>query len=119
MRVSATVVVAGWIGTPDTMESLLLAAVHPTGGLHYVGHVATGFTRAEREDLLRQLTVIERPTHPFATPTPRWAASSHVRWVHPVLLGKVHFREFATRFRHASWRGLRPDATLTDADWPG
>ncbi|MCK5754284.1 MAG: hypothetical protein KAH46_16440 [Mycobacterium sp.] len=119
LRVAATVVVAGWIGAPGTMESLLLAAVHPDGGLHYVGHVGTGFTRGSREDLLRQLAAIERPTHPFAGPPPRWATSDHVQWVHPVLLGEVHFREFTTRLRHASWRGLRPDATLADADWPG
>ena len=50
LRVSATVVVAGWIGAPGTMESLLLAAVHPSGGLRYIGHVGTGFTRAGRED---------------------------------------------------------------------
>ncbi|WP_299577613.1 non-homologous end-joining DNA ligase [uncultured Williamsia sp.] len=119
LRVSATVVVAGWIGTPEKMESLLLAAVHPTGGLRYIGHVGTGFTRVDREDLLDQLGAIERPTHPFASPPPRWASGDHVRWVHPVLLGEVHFREFTTRLRHASWRGLRPDAALADARWPG
>ncbi len=119
LRVSATVVVAGWIGTPGQLESLLVASVHPAGGLRYIGHVGSGFSRAGREDLLRRLAAIERPAHPLAAPPPRWAAGDHVRWVHPVLLGEVHFREFTTRLRHASWRGLRPDASLDDADWPG
>lgn len=119
LRVNATVVVAGWIGTPERLESLLLAAVHPSGGLRYIGHVGTGFTRAARSDLLRQLGAIERPSHPFETPPPHWVSGDHVRWVHPVVLGDVHFREFTSRLRHASWRGLRPDAILADARWPG
>ena len=118
LRVVATVLVCGWVGTETRLEALLLAAPppHPAGGLRYLGHVATGFTSAGRRDLLNQLVELEQGRHPLHSTPP--SSTDGARWVRPDLVGEVHYREFTGRFRHASWRGLRVDLETADAVWP-
>lgn len=117
LRVVATVIVCGWIGTDTRLEALILGAPHPAGGLRYLGHVATGFTDKDRRDLLRQLVALEQPVHPFDTATPPHSGVEY-RWCRPALVGEVHYREFTRRLRHPSWRGLRPDLDVSQAEWP-
>jgi bifunctional non-homologous end joining protein LigD len=64
-----------------------------------------------RDDLRDQLTALERQEHPFAVAPPREDVV-RARWVEPVLVGEVVYRQFtrgAGRLRHTSWRGLRID----------
>jgi hypothetical protein len=68
------------------------------------------------------------PASPFAEPgSPREVAD--VRWVAPVLVGEVEFRQWIVnpdtgthRLRHPSWRGLRADKAadevVLDVDSP-
>jgi bifunctional non-homologous end joining protein LigD len=109
------VLVCGWRpgkGRRDGMiGGLLLGAHDPAGGLVYLGDVGTGFTERALRDLLDRLVPLERPTSPFAGEPAREDAR-HVRWVEPVVVGEVVYRQFTRtdrRLRHAAWRGLRPD----------
>ncbi|WP_082115380.1 DNA ligase D [Lentzea aerocolonigenes] len=111
------VVVCGWrpgqSGFTGTVGGLLLGAHDPeTGELLYIGDVGTGFTRQDRDQLRDQLQPLERARHPFATTPPREDVV-RARWVEPVLVGEVRFRQFTRgddgRLRHTAWRGLRRD----------
>jgi len=110
------VVVCGWRpgqrGFTGTMGGLLLGAHDPdTGDLVYLGDVGTGFSLQERARLRDRLSPLEREGHPFASAPPREDVV-RARWVEPVLVGEVRFRQFtkgAGRLRHTSWRGLRED----------
>nr|WP_245804855.1 non-homologous end-joining DNA ligase [Amycolatopsis australiensis] len=99
------------------MGGLLLGAHDPdTGQLVYIGDVGTGFTEAERGRLQARLDELERPRPPFAVAPPR-ADTARARWVEPVLVGEVVYRQFtrgAGRLRHTAWRGLRPDKKPAD-----
>lgn len=110
------VVVCGWRpgrrGFTGTLGGLLLGAHDPdTGDLVYLGDVGTGFSQQERDRLRDRLSPLEREGHPFASAPPREDVV-RARWVEPVLVGEVRFRQFtkgAGRLRHTSWRGLRED----------
>jgi bifunctional non-homologous end joining protein LigD len=110
------VVVCGWRpgqrGFAGTLGGLLLGAHDPdTGDLVYLGDVGTGFSQQERDRLRDRLSPLERNGHPFTSAPPREDVV-RARWVDPVLVGEVRFRQFtkgAGRLRHTSWRGLRED----------
>jgi bifunctional non-homologous end joining protein LigD len=111
------VIVCGWrpgqSGFTGTVGGLLLGAHDPdTGELVYIGDVGTGFTRQDRDQLRDRLQPLERPRHPFAVTPPREDVV-RARWVEPLLVGEVRFRQFTRgesgRLRHTAWRGLRAD----------
>ncbi|MDX8053846.1 DNA ligase D [Lentzea sp. BCCO 10_0798] len=123
------VIVCGWrpgqSGFTGTVGGLLLGAHNPnTGDLVYIGDVGTGFTRQDRDQLRDRLQPLERAGYPFATPPPREDVV-RARWVDPVLVGEVRFRQFTRgddgRLRHTAWRGLRADRDPADvlAPQPG
>ena len=98
-----------------SLGGLLLGAQDPaTGDLVYVGDVGTGLTMEQRAELLAELELLQRSTHPFADAPPREEVIG-ARWVEPRLIGEVEYRKFSRtgRLRHAAWRGLRRDV---DAD---
>ncbi|GLZ42846.1 hypothetical protein Acsp05_64700 [Actinokineospora sp. NBRC 105648] len=103
------------------LGGLLLGAHDPdTGELVYLGDVGTGFTERERSALQDRLHALERPRHPFAVDPPREDVR-RARWVEPVLVGEVVYRQFtrgAGRLRHTAWRGLRDDRDPTDITAP-
>lgn len=121
IRHTHEVVVAGWSpsrGRRGVLSALLLAAHDEHGELVYVGDVGTGFTDAARARLHDLLGPLEQPDAPFAGEFVRargWpgraAGGDAVRWVAPRLVGEIEYRTFTRdgRFRHPSWRGLRPD----------
>ncbi|MET9229934.1 DNA ligase D [Lentzea sp. NPDC003310] len=120
------VVVCGWrpgqSGFTGTVGGLLLGAHDPdTGDLVYLGDVGTGFTRQERDDLRDRLRPLERAGHPFASAPPREDVA-RARWVEPVLVGEVRFRQFTRgddgRLRHTAWRGLRADRDVGEVTAP-
>ncbi|MGH3762956.1 DNA ligase D [Actinophytocola sp.] len=109
------VIVCGWRpgkGRRDGMVGGLLLGAHEGGGdLVYLGDVGTGFTERALRDLGDRLAALERHTSPFPSELSREDARQ-VRWVEPVLVGEVVYRQFTRgdrRLRHAAWRGLRPD----------
>jgi bifunctional non-homologous end joining protein LigD len=110
---SQEVVVAGWKpGTGHRSGSFgsLLLGVYDDSGLHYVGHVGTGFSDDALRALATELAARARADQPFATPAPK-ADVRDAHWVEPSLVGEVAFTDWTGdgRLRHPSWRGLRPD----------
>ncbi|MGV9837215.1 non-homologous end-joining DNA ligase [Nocardia niigatensis] len=113
LRQNTEVVVAGWTpgagGFGATFGSLVMGAHDETGRLVYIGNVGTGFTLAARRALRHALDEITVPASPFDPPPPESAAGGW-RWVEPILVADVEYREFSgERLRQPSWKGLRTD----------
>jgi len=108
-----SVVIGGWTAGQGHLEGelgALLLGIPGSGGLDYVGRVGTGFNAAERSALHSQLSLLVRPTSPFAGAIPKSEAVG-VTWVEPEVVGEVRFTEWTRsgRLRQPAWRGLRPD----------
>jgi bifunctional non-homologous end joining protein LigD len=114
LRRSAEVIVCGWVGR-TSVRSLLVGAYRDPDELVYLGDVGTGFTQQHRRDLAALLAPIECAEPPFTSVAP--LSSDQVRWVRPLLVGTVEYREFTRRLRHPSWKGLRTDKTPDEALW--
>jgi bifunctional non-homologous end joining protein LigD len=112
-----SVVVGGWRPgqgrRAGTLGSLLVGVPDDEGRLVYVGHVGTGFTDQDLQDLKRMLT--ERTTPPFAGALPR-EVTRDAHWVEPDLVGEVAYAVWTAddRLRHPSWRGVRDDLEPDD-----
>ena len=80
------------------------------GDLRFVGHVGTGFSDLDLDDLHKQLLALERADSPYAGEVPREHAR-FAQWVDPSLTGEVAFSRWTRdgMLLHASWRGLRPE----------
>jgi bifunctional non-homologous end joining protein LigD len=63
-----------------------------------------------RRALYVQLSEIRSPASLFRSNEPD-TDSGRVRWVKPVLVGRVEYREFTGRRRHAAWK----DAQAVDS----
>jgi bifunctional non-homologous end joining protein LigD len=100
-----------------TLGSLALAVPDHTGALTYAGGVGTGFTAKMLDDLHRKLEPLRRPTPPAAVPRDHRRG---VVWVEPVFVAEIQYRTRSPdgRFRHPSWRGLRPDRSPHDIPPP-
>jgi bifunctional non-homologous end joining protein LigD len=90
------------------MASLILGT-YEAGKLVYRGRVGTGFTEAQRRDLLGQLEARRTTTSAFAA-VPSDIARKAV-WVRPDLVAEVTYAEITPdgSLRHASFQGLRAD----------
>jgi bifunctional non-homologous end joining protein LigD len=114
LRRRSEFVIGGWLPgfgpNRHTIGGLLLGAHCPDGLLQFCGVVGTGFTVGHRRNLTEHLHLLSCNASPFATAVPDDVAR-HVRWVKPVLIGDVEYREFCGSLRHPSWKGLRPDIT--------
>ncbi|WP_459963518.1 non-homologous end-joining DNA ligase [Nocardia sp. IFM 10818] len=122
LRNNTEVVVAGWTpgagGFQATFGSLVLGAYDSSGRFVYIGNVGTGFTQAARRAIRATLDEIGVSTSPFDRPPPE-AAAAGWRWVEPILVGDVEFREYSgERLRMPSWKGLRTDKTPAQVQVP-
>lgn len=117
------VVVGGWRpgkgNRANRIGALLLGAHDGAGNLCYIGDVGTGFSERVLDQLLEMLTPLERVTSPFFDVVPADRARG-ARWVEPVLVGEVVYRQFTSdhRLRHTSWRGLRDDVPVDQVSMP-
>ena len=124
---SQEVVVVGWRpghGDRTHLVGSLLLAVPDGDRLVYVGRVGSGFTDAERRDLVAELGRIERTTPP-ATGVPRDDARD-ARWVSPRRVAEVVYAEWTGpgegegddipfgKLRHPVWKGWRRDKAPAD-----
>lgn len=114
------VVVIGWregAGARSHTFGSLLLAVPRDGVLHYAGRVGSGFSEQALTDIARELSQMTRKT-PSVHGIPA-ADRRDAVWVAPRLVGEVGFAEITAegRFRHAVWRGWRPDKTATQVQW--
>ena len=75
--------------------------------LYYAGAVGTGFTSAEREELVTRLTRLRRATSPFADESR--TAGAH--WARPTLVAEIEHRGWTEHLmlRQAAYLGLRED----------
>lgn len=113
------VVIGGWKAGRGRREggvgSLLLGVYDGGESLRFVGHVGTGFSDLDLDDLHKRLVALERPDSPYDGEVPR----EHARfasWVDPSLTGEVEFSRWTRdgMLLHASWRGLRPEIPPTE-----
>lgn len=122
LRRSTEAIVAGWLPGSGrfagTFGSLVLAAHDEGGRLVHIGNVGTGFSAAVRRSLQGRLDDLARESAPLDR-VPVASAVPGVRWVDPVLVGDVEFREAsASGLRHPSWRGLRSDKVADEVGIP-
>ncbi|MET9487520.1 non-homologous end-joining DNA ligase [Nocardia sp. NPDC006630] len=122
LRQRTEAVVAGW--TPgagamgSTFGSLVLGAYDENGRFVYIGNAGTGFTQAARRIIRATLGEIETSASAFDEPPPE-AVAAGWRWVDPILVGDVEYREFSgARLRMPSWKGLRTDKVPAQVDVP-
>ena len=111
-------VVGGWKpgeGVRAGQIGSLLIGVHGPDGLHYAGHVGTGFTQQMLAMLGRRLFPLRQETSPFTTPVPREHARAAV-WAEPRLVVEVAFGGWTSAgiMRAASYKGLRTDKDPAD-----
>lgn len=104
---------AGQGARAGTFGSLLLAVPDDSGGLRYGGRVGSGFN----DETLTRLTALLTPLQVDgpAIEVPQ-SDSRDVTWVRPEVVGEVEFNEWTPsgRFRHPTWRGLRPDRSVSE-----
>ncbi|WP_227013407.1 DNA ligase [Pseudonocardia sp. EC080625-04] len=123
IRHTCEVAVLGWAPATrhrGTLGALVIGLPDDTGTLRYAGEVGTGFTTATRQQLLDLLNARQQDGPPIELPAhrgSRWAGATpadRLRWARPGLIGEIAYRQRTRegRFRHPSWRGLRPDRTL-------
>lgn len=107
-------VVGGWKpasrGT-DRPGSLLLG-VHDDTGLRYVGSVGSGLSDRAVEEWRERLGPLSRQRSPFVDEAP----PGELRWVDPVHVVDVQFREWTSdgRLRQPSYKGWRIDVDPAD-----
>jgi bifunctional non-homologous end joining protein LigD len=111
------VVIGGWRpgnGRRAGSVGSLLVGIPGADGLRYVGRVGTGFADRDLEDIKAKLSRIPRKTPPFSDVPREDTADAH--WVSPTFVGEVEFAEWTPtmRLRHPSWRGWRPDKSVSD-----
>ena len=105
-RRSSHFVVGGYFAsTPRSAGALLVGAHDAAGDLTYCGTISVGFTERARRDLGCRLLKLRQETSPFRSTDPT-ADASRVCWVDPLIVGRVEFREFTGRLRHAAWKGM-------------
>jgi len=116
LRTRSSALVVGWVpggGVQRNMVgTLVLGAYDNDAVLRYVGQVGTGFTMAVRRQLKEKLALLERRTSPLGTEPEVAAAAAHgmVRWVEPVIVVDVAYREYLPGgLRHPSFKGQRGD----------
>lgn len=113
-------VIGGWLPgagvNRHTVGALLVGAHTDDGDLCFCGLVGAGITAADRRRLLRALTPLERNTSPFADLVAD--AAAHARWVEPVLVSDVEYRELHTTLRHPAFKGLRADVESSQVALP-
>ncbi|MEU6268347.1 non-homologous end-joining DNA ligase [Saccharopolyspora shandongensis] len=111
IQTHADVVIGGWVPGSGRYRhvtgSLLVGLYDETGALRYVGNVGTGFSDHDREALAEGLDEISRPASPFADAVPREFAR-YARWVEPVVIAEVAYRERTDdgRLRHPTFRRI-------------
>ena len=110
------VVVAGWEqgrhGRSGQLGALLVGVHDESGALHYAGQVGSGFSDRTLADLQRRLGELRTDRSPFTSLDGLTRRElDEARWVRPVLVAVVEFREWTGdgRLRAPSFKGLRSD----------
>jgi bifunctional non-homologous end joining protein LigD len=112
------VVIGGWTdgkGEREGSLGALLLGVMGENGLEYVGKVGTGFSSADRDEMLKTLKPLAQKKTPFIKKlSPMETSLAH--FVKPTLVGEVQFAEWTMdgHLRQPAWRGFRPDKSAKE-----
>jgi bifunctional non-homologous end joining protein LigD len=99
-------VVGGYFASgTGSVGALLVGAHDATGDLTYCGTISVGFTDRARRGLGFRLARMRQEASPFRL-TDLAVDDRRACWVEPVVVGRVEFREFTGRLRHAAWKGV-------------
>lgn len=107
-RSSGYFVVGGFIPTSahaGSIGALLVGAHDATGNFVYCGTLTVGFTEQQRRELYRHLFPLVVEASPFHS-VGLTAHDGRVRWVTPLVVGRVEYRDFTGRLRHPAWKGV-------------
>ncbi|MGW1737373.1 ATP dependent DNA ligase [Nocardia sp. NPDC001965] len=123
LRKTTEAIVAGWTAGTGSVNtsfgSLILTGHDPAGQLVHIGNVGTGFTMSGRRALRARLDEIARTEALFVLSPGRFGRPGVPRWVDPVLVGDIEYREYTGEgLRHPSWRGLRTDKDPAEVGIP-
>jgi bifunctional non-homologous end joining protein LigD len=118
-RTEIVAVIGGWV--PESESPGRLGSVwvgHPTdeatfeatGTLYPIARVGSGLPHDQRDELLRVLRQIERPTCPF-DPRPTQPEARRTTWVEPVICVQLRYLGLSPSgsLRQPVLRALRPD----------
>lgn len=105
-RHSGHFVVGGYVASATgAVSALLIGAYDQAGDFMYCGTVSTGFTNRARRDLGAALAQLQRLASPFSSAGAS-LDENRICWVEPLVVGRVEFREYNGRLRHAAWKGV-------------
>jgi bifunctional non-homologous end joining protein LigD len=124
-RTEFVAIIGGWIpetDSPNRLGALWVghaadeATFESRPVLYPLGRVGSGLGHAQRDDLLKVLREIERPTCPFE-PVPTGPEVRRTRWVEPMLCAQVRYLTITSNgtLRQPVLRALRPDVAPVDA----
>ena len=117
-RRSARVAIGGYFASGSmSVGALLVGGYDCEGDFIYCGTISVGFTARARRDLRARLAPLRQNTSPFRSAEPVVDDVQRVCWVRPHVVGRVEYREFAGRLRHAAWKGV-VDADAGDVGVP-
>ncbi|ABH00769.1 probable DNA ligase (plasmid) [Rhodococcus jostii RHA1] len=111
IRTRGTVLAIGFVGSSRSVAALVLGGYTADGRLEQVGHVSSGLSVSARRQLREEFRSLERPTSPLPDdPAAAPDGDGDVRWLTPVTVVEVDFRELTSRgLRHPSYKGRRLD----------
>ena len=107
---SADCVIGGFVPKGRTLiKSLLLGLYDLRGTLRYIGHVGTGFSTRENEEIRRTLERLTTDSDPFSGISA--AEARGAQWVIPEMVCSVEYLTWTPigHLRHPSFQGLRHD----------
>ncbi len=92
----------------------LILGIFTDGKLKYVGNCGTGFTAAEKRELLKQMKALHNGKNPFGKSINLKGRTPH--WILPKLVCEVKFSEWTKGglMRHPSFKGLRYDKPIAE-----
>lgn len=102
---SGYVAVGGFTGSraARAVGALLVGAYDAAGDFVYAGTITAGFSHKARRNLYTLLCAARCDRSPFSG---NLSVGPAVRWVWPVLVGRVEYRQYTRVLRHASWKGM-------------
>jgi len=91
----------------EAVASLLVGGFDTTGDLVYCGRVTSGLGDRVRRSLYAELASMRRDRSPFRASRDVTNYDA-VRWVEPVIVVRIEYREFTGLLRHAAFKGVEP-----------
>lgn len=89
----------------EAVASLLVGGFDAVGDLIYCGRITSGLSDRARRTLYAELASTRRDRSPFRT-SPDVTNDDGVRWVDPVIVARVEYREFTGLLPHAAFKGV-------------